>query len=322
MVRRKALLIGINYAGTGSALAGCIHDATNVHNLLRRLYGNAVEVHFLKETDKNRANHPTKANIMREFNWLTSGNQPGDKLFVHYSGHGGSIRDDDRGEEKDNLDETLVPLDVHRVGHVRDDDLRVALIDKVGKGVKLLCLFDCCHSGTILDLKYGYVQPQTGKVKSFTNNTPETAEDIVLFSGCKDHQYSWEVYDERKIQGAMTNAFVKSMIYLHNQPKSNPGIQAKIRAQVARRKKYEAALRRNRRNKKLVRINRKNIAACNKKIAALQARAKAAPAKPVKVTYANLMAHLLKHLKKGGNKQDPQISSGRALTLQEEVVLV
>jgi hypothetical protein len=184
MVRRKALLIGINYAGTGSALAGCIHDATNVHNLLRRLYGNAVEVHFLKETDKNRANHPTKANIMREFNWLTSGNQPGDKLFVHYSGHGGSIRDDDRGEEKDNLDETLVPLDVHRVGHVRDDDLRVALIDKVGKGVKLLCLFDCCHSGTILDLKYGYVQPQTGKVKSFTNNSPETAEDIVLVSGC------------------------------------------------------------------------------------------------------------------------------------------
>lgn len=318
---RKALLIGINYRRTQSELSGCITDATNILNLLRRLYGKGIDIHFLRETDKNKANHPTKANILREFDWLTSNNKPGDKLFIHYSGHGGSVRDDDKNEEKDRMDETLIPLDVNRVGHLRDDDLRKLLIDKVTEGVKLTCLFDCCHSGTILDLRYGYVQPHKGKLRITENNSPETKTDIVLFSGCKDNQYSWEVYDERRIQGAMTNAFTKAMIDLSTP--LNKKLSAKIEALTVKRKKYEAALKRNRRNKKLVKINQKNIALLNQKIKFEAAKASnATDTTPPKITYTDLIKRLLSYLKKGGNKQDPQISSGKPLTLQEEAILV
>ena len=44
---------------------------------------------------------------------MVEGAQAGDNLFMHYSGHGGSMRDDN-GDEKDGMDETLVPLDYQR----------------------------------------------------------------------------------------------------------------------------------------------------------------------------------------------------------------
>ncbi len=44
---------------------------------------------------------------------MVEGAQAGDNLFMHYSGHGGNMRDDN-GDEKDGMDETLVPLDYQR----------------------------------------------------------------------------------------------------------------------------------------------------------------------------------------------------------------
>src|SRR5205085_12227565 len=42
--------------------------------------------------------------------WLPSVSQPGDTIFIYDSGHGGQIADDD-GDEKDGLDEFLLPHD-------------------------------------------------------------------------------------------------------------------------------------------------------------------------------------------------------------------
>jgi hypothetical protein len=36
---------------------------------------------------------PTRQNILASMQWLVQGAQPGDSLFFHYSGHGGSVRD-------------------------------------------------------------------------------------------------------------------------------------------------------------------------------------------------------------------------------------
>jgi len=41
--------------------------------------------------------------------WLVKGASAGDKLFFHYSGHGGQQRDRD-GDEADDFDEILLPL--------------------------------------------------------------------------------------------------------------------------------------------------------------------------------------------------------------------
>ena len=79
--------------------------------------------------------------------------QPGDACFVHYSGHGCSIRDND-GDEEDGMDEALCPLDYAKAGVLRDDDVLKTLIAPMARGVTLTCVMDCCHSGTILDLPF------------------------------------------------------------------------------------------------------------------------------------------------------------------------
>ena len=42
--------------------------------------------------------NPTKANIQQAFAWLVQGARAGDNLFLHYSGHGGSMKDDNQDE--------------------------------------------------------------------------------------------------------------------------------------------------------------------------------------------------------------------------------
>jgi uncharacterized caspase-like protein len=36
---------------------------------------------------------PTRQNIINAMNWLVADAQPGDSLFFHFSGHGGSVPD-------------------------------------------------------------------------------------------------------------------------------------------------------------------------------------------------------------------------------------
>lgn len=66
---------------------------------------------------KGRCEAPTYSGIQRAFQWLVSGAARGDSLFFHYSGHGGSVPDDD-GDEEDGMDETLVPVDHEQAGQV------------------------------------------------------------------------------------------------------------------------------------------------------------------------------------------------------------
>jgi hypothetical protein len=59
--------------------------------------------------------------------------QPGDALFVHYSGHGGNVRDTN-GDEADGYDETLVPLDYERAGQIIDDLILAELVLPLPEG--------------------------------------------------------------------------------------------------------------------------------------------------------------------------------------------
>lgn len=46
------------------------------------------------------------------------------------------------------LDETILPCDWRANGHIVDDTLNQELVQKIGEGVKLTAILDCCHSGT------------------------------------------------------------------------------------------------------------------------------------------------------------------------------
>lgn len=106
--------------------------------------------------DDGEHTEPTSANIMAAFRTLVAEAQPGDACFLHYSGHGCSIRDDER-EEADGKDEALCPIDYQKAGVIRDDDVFETLVAPLAKDVLLTCVMDCCHSGTILDLPYGFL---------------------------------------------------------------------------------------------------------------------------------------------------------------------
>ena len=62
---------------------------------------------------------PTYDNMVsRFFNEITENSQPGDQLYIHYSGHGGRVKTlipNKKGA--DGLDETLVPTDIGEPGN-------------------------------------------------------------------------------------------------------------------------------------------------------------------------------------------------------------
>lgn len=148
---RKMAFIGINYVGMQGELRGCHNDATMMQKIMEQYLGmGEAEVRVLKDDGQNQM--PTKKNILDTFAWLVTGAQSGDSLFLHYSGHGGHIADSS-GDEHDRRDETLVPVDYLDHGQIVDDEIFKWIL-KVPKGVTLTVIFDCCHSGSAMDLPF------------------------------------------------------------------------------------------------------------------------------------------------------------------------
>jgi|SwirhirootsSR2_FD_contig_31_9533364_length_1177_multi_2_in_0_out_0_2 hypothetical protein len=157
---KKALLIGINYTGTKSALRGCHNDAHSIRNFLcsRGFPNSASNIVMLLDDPKfcpGPAFWPTRANIVTAMQWLVSGTRPGDSLFLHFSGHGGQMPDQD-GDEENGFDETILPVDFETAGVIVDDEMHAILVRQLPPGVRLTVIFDSCHSGTALDLSYVY----------------------------------------------------------------------------------------------------------------------------------------------------------------------
>ena len=181
--KRKALYIGINYVGSKAELKGCINDVNNIKEWMEKNY-KFQEVKVL--TDDNRDAMPTKHNMIEGFKWLVNGAQSGDSLFLHYSGHGGSLKDkSENSDEHDFMDETLAPVDYESAGQITDDELHELMVANLPQGVRLTCLFDCCHSGSILDLGFTYLD--NGKIEVIVNDASFQAVAIqsLMQSGLK-----------------------------------------------------------------------------------------------------------------------------------------
>lgn len=152
--RRRALFIGINYYGQKGELRGCINDVQNIKNFLTKNF-RIDEIMVLTDDQTDPKKIPTRANILAAFRWLRNGAKAGDSLILHYSGHGGSVKDED-GDEEDGMDETLIPVDYQKAGHIVDDVVHDVLVRGLPPGVRLTGIMDCCHSESILDLPYVY----------------------------------------------------------------------------------------------------------------------------------------------------------------------
>jgi metacaspase-1 len=167
---KKSLFIGINYFGSSAELKGCINDVKNIKEFVTTNFNFPSDTDHMKTlTDDDTDNMPTRENILNGMKWLIDGASNGDSLFLHYSGHGASQKDT-HGDEKDGKDETLVPVDYESAGMIIDEDIFTTLVQNLPKGVRLTCIMDCCHSGSILDLPFTYgVDSSTGSIVETDN---------------------------------------------------------------------------------------------------------------------------------------------------------
>jgi hypothetical protein len=221
---RKALLIGINYKGSKDELRGCINDVNTIRDILIKNCGyNASNIRILTEEQVTK---PTRQNIESSITWLVSNAMAGDSLFFYYSGHGAFIKDTS-GDESEGNDEVIVPLDYEKQGVITDDWMFANMVCKVPASVTLWAFTDCCHSGTMLDLKYNYkslCDLKTGKVVKGMPYNPtewsdkfsfslEKSKDIIgttiLFSGCQDKETSADALLAGKFQGAFSYCLIQ-----------------------------------------------------------------------------------------------------------------
>eukprot|EP00052_Salpingoeca_macrocollata_P018565 m.152544 g.152544 ORF g.152544 m.152544 type:complete len:366 (-) comp20731_c1_seq2:31-1128(-) len=154
--QKKAVFIGINYFGSSAELHGCVNDVQNIKQFVTQRFAIPGERTLTLTDDlQDPKFRPTRENIMAACRWLVEGAKSGDSLFLHYSGHGGTQTDTD-GDEADGHDETILPVDFEKTGQITDDELHAVLVKGLPAGVRLTCIFDSCHSGSVMDLPYTY----------------------------------------------------------------------------------------------------------------------------------------------------------------------
>ena len=86
--QKKAVVIGINYIARPHELATSIASAQYYFQSLITNHGFlATNVHFLMEAHSDARIHPTRANIIRELQWLTANAKANDSLVFYFAGH-------------------------------------------------------------------------------------------------------------------------------------------------------------------------------------------------------------------------------------------
>lgn len=204
---KKALLIGINYTGTKDELYGCIND---VNSIKERITADGfTDITVLTDLTANLA---TRDNILAEFTNLLINSQKGDLLFFCYSGHGSYILDGN-GDEADGRDELIVSCDLQGI---LDDELKALIQAHLKEGVTLFAMIDSCFSGSMLDLKYQYLD--TLNYDNYTENDKQldTIGNVFMISGCTDNQTSADAFINNMARGAMTWSLLEAI-------KENPG---------------------------------------------------------------------------------------------------
>lgn len=197
-IQGKGLFIGINYSGANK-LNGCENDSKS---LKKYFEGKGFECELMIKDQ-------TKANIIKKIKDLATHSFQGTRNFIiQYSGHGTTIPDGN-GDERDGKDEGLVSLDTR----ILVDDELFLLFKNFHPLSKIFLIIDACHSGSILDLPYSYINVNGSvDVDNYitTQNNNEIEQKIFMISGCRDDQYSMDTYSNRRREhcGALSNALI------------------------------------------------------------------------------------------------------------------
>ena len=198
---KKAFLIGCNYTGTAYELNGCINDVETVNE---RLISRGFTTKLM--TDKTSIK-PTHSNLLTQLARFFNSAKGGDTLFLMFSGHGTQLKDKNR-DETDGKDEAIVSLDLKSI---TDDVLRQLINTYLRPDVTLIALFDSCHSATILDLKYKYLDSLKNNNDTVDPLQRDSKSNIMLISGCLDAQVSLDTNINNIYHGALTWSLIETL---------------------------------------------------------------------------------------------------------------
>ncbi|MCJ8147573.1 caspase family protein [Shinella sedimenti] len=146
----RALVIGIGtYANLPEKmfLEGPKNDVPLIEKLLKEKLGYGADaVRVLRDAQATRA-----AILSSIDEWLINGTQPGDRVYLYFSGHGLQVKDVS-GDEEDGLDEALSTYDIVAgdgdwSNVILDDEIDAMLAKLKDRAVTIV--IDACHSGTI-----------------------------------------------------------------------------------------------------------------------------------------------------------------------------
>ena len=212
---KYALLIGLNYSSTSNRLYGCINDCLLIQSMLVNNYGyDANNIIFMRDDIylSNNILYPNRTNILNQIKQLISKSNVDDcdSLYIHYSGHGSQIKDTN-GDEKDGLDEFIVPIDYFTNGSRIIDDELYSLFIAVNDNIPFFVIFDCCNSGTILDLNYNYGYVSNSLSMTFDGGKSIANKKIICISACTDNQSALDVTVGSSSNGALTLALYSAL---------------------------------------------------------------------------------------------------------------
>ena len=138
----RALLMGVNQYTAVPPLRGSVNDVEFLREVLTSRFGfQAKDVETLIDQQA------TRAGILSALDRLAARSEEGDLVYIHFSGHGSQIKDQN-GDEEDGMDETIVPQDGRTPGvaDITDDEIGEKL--KKIRAKSVIVVLDSCHSGT------------------------------------------------------------------------------------------------------------------------------------------------------------------------------
>jgi hypothetical protein len=192
-------LFGINYlrCSPNARLNGCINDVRDIAACLVGA-GKFQPSEIVRVTDDTTAGYLGSAadGMKSALTALATRTvaEDLDLVYVHYSGHGSQVRDTN-GDEADGFDEVILPSNFETAGVVSDDWLRQWTLS-CNPRTRLVVVFDCCNSGSALDLVL------------------DDKHDVVFMSGCTDPQTSadaYNMYNTFEYSGAMTSCLIAAL---------------------------------------------------------------------------------------------------------------
>lgn len=146
---KRALLIGAHYQDEAEEdvwLASCHTDVRRMRHHLIHEEGFEKQ-NILVLMDDDRHHEPTKFLILDALEKMCHISKPGDSIFVHFSGHGGTLMNEQEYDEEGIMHELLAPGDFrdNGVGVLMDDELYASFVSRVPEGVYAMAVIDTCH---------------------------------------------------------------------------------------------------------------------------------------------------------------------------------